>query len=142
MKHEPRVLCIDNDADTCDWMRVVLWNSITGCTVTTAETGRAAFKLLNSEEFDLCILDYALPDMTGVQLCALLRQMGYDIPVMFFSAMNRPIDRAKAEAVGADEYLSKADDLGRFADTVIGLLKKRPQIYDASTRFGELAKAA
>jgi two-component system, OmpR family, copper resistance phosphate regulon response regulator CusR len=140
--HAPRILCIDNDPDICNWMRNVLWSSIAGCVVECAETGRTGFDLLNDQEFDLCILDYALPDMTGVQLCGLMRQMGCNVPIMFFSAMSRPIDKARAEAAGADEYICRPDDLNIFADKAIDLLSRRPRIYDAGRRFSNLAKAA
>ena len=98
--------------------------------------------MLNQRDFDLCILEYALPDMSGVQLCGLLRNMGCDMPVMFFSAMNRSIDVEKAQAAGANEYLIKPDDLDQFAVAVARLLSKRPSVFAANTRLFELPKAA
>lgn len=96
--------------------------------LTTVMTGREAFNIMHKEHFDLCILEYALPDMTGVQLCSLMRHLGSEVPMMFFTAMDRPVDRQKAEAAGADEYLCKPDDLDIFVDAVSYLLNKRRHV--------------
>lgn len=113
-----RILCIDNDSRSRDWIKIVLKGSKVECNITTVTTGREAFSLLNREKFDLCILEYSLPDMSGVQLCSLIRRMGSDVPMLFFSAMNSPIHKANARAAGATEYLVKPGDLAVFAATV------------------------
>jgi len=110
--------------------------------VVTVPSGRDAFKLLSKEMFDLCILEYPLPDMTGVQLCSLMRQTGSGVPVMFLTAMNRPIDREKAMTSGADDYLCKPDDLDMFVPAVNRLLKKRRPIYVQAPPKMELSRAA
>lgn len=122
---DTRILCVDDDTHTCDWIRIVLRNSKLNTTIRKASDGQHAIELLAKEPFDLCILDYALPDMTGVQLCGRLRQIGFHVPIMFFSAMNRPIDREKAFAAGATAYLGKPDDLANFAAAVSRLLQRR-----------------
>lgn len=136
-----RILCIDDDAKTSSWIKIMLKASKVGAEVVTVGTGREAFIRLNQEDFDLCILEYALPDMTGVQLTSLLRQMGSSVPLLFFTAMNRPIDRERAMAAGADEYLCKPDDLDLFVDAVKNLLRRRPDFADTA-RFIDLPRAA
>lgn len=120
-----RILCVDDDTHTCDWIRIVLRNSKVNSTIRIVSDGQHAIELLAKEPYDLCILDYALPDMTGVELCSRLRQIGINVPIMFFSAMNRPIDREKAFAAGATAYLGKPDDLSNFAASVSRLLRHR-----------------
>ncbi|SRR5258706_2215722 len=137
-----RILCIDDDANTCNWIRIMLRGSKVNASITTVETGREAFDLVSSKDFDLCILEYALPDMTGVQLCSLIRQMGSDVPMMFFTAMNRPIDRQRAFASGADAYLCKPDDLDRFVSSVIRLLEGQTPVHLPFRKFSNIPKAA
>ncbi len=139
---DAHILCVDDDTSTINWIRIVLNGSKIGGSITSVKTGREAFTLLNQRGFDLCIVEYALPDMSGVQLCSLVRHMGCDVPFMFFSAMNRPIDIEKARAAGADEYLSKPDDLDQFAMTVARLLSRGRSIYTLNTRLTEWPKAA
>ena len=109
--------------------------------VTSVCTGREAAELLAKEGFDLCILEYALPDMTGAQLCAEVRERGLHTPMMFFTAMNRSIDREKAFAAGATEYLVKPDDLEIFVDEVVRLLNGRRPLY-AVNQTWKFARAA
>ncbi|MBV9216907.1 MAG: response regulator [Acidobacteria bacterium] len=136
-----RILTIDDDTNTTDWMRVILRASKIKCHLTSVTNGRQAFRLLNSQPFDLCILEYALPDMTGVQFCTLMRQMGCRVPMMFFSAMNRTVDREKAAAAGANAYLAKPEDLAIFSETVARLLNgANPGVF--SPRAVPLAQAA
>ena len=137
-----RILCIDDDTNTVDWIRIVLRAAKIGAGVTAVSTAREAFSLLNRENFDLCILEYALPDMSGVQLCSLTRQMGSTVPMMFFSAMNRPIDLEKARLAGAIEYLSKPEDLDVLVSTVAKLLSKRRPIYSERIRRETWPRAA
>jgi DNA-binding response OmpR family regulator len=137
-----RILCVDEDLYSSEWVKQSLKAASVSAAVTTAASGRDAFKLLNREVFDLCILEYPLPDMTGVQLCSLLRQTGSGIPVMFLTAMNRPVDREKAAASGADDYLCKPDDLDMFVPAVNRLLKKRRPIYVQTARRLDMSKAA
>lgn len=142
MSDHSHILCIDDDTSTSDWVRMVLQNSHLNCVLRSVGTGEGAFQLLTSEEFDLCITEYALPDMTGVQLSTRLRQSGCNVPIMFFTPMNRAIDREKAVLAGADEYLSKPDDLEIFGVAASRLLKRRRPIYVRPVELSKFAIAA
>ncbi len=137
-----RILCVDDDTHSCEWISIMLRGSGVKASVVTVASGREAFFKLESEAFDLCILEYALPDMTGSQLCKLMRQRGCNVPMMFFSAMNRPIDRQNAFNAGATEYLAKPDDLEIFVDAAVRLLYKRRAIYAVEQKMQEYARAA
>lgn len=126
---QSRILCVDNDPTTSDWIKKELRTSNVTSSVTTVDGGRPALKLLYREAFDLCVVDYALPDMTGAQLCLLMRQIGYSVPIMIFTALNRRIDRDKATAAGANEYLCKPDDMDIFVNAAKRLLRMRRIIY-------------
>ena len=137
-----RILCIDDDTNTSDWIKIVLRGAKVGCSVVTVANGFDAVRQLNGGGFDLCILEYALEDMTGVQLCALIRQLGMDVPVMFFTALSRPVDKRRAFAAGANEYLCKPDDLNIFPDAVVGLINRNRTTYPEHLSFSTLARAA
>lgn len=126
---QSRILFVDNDPQSSDWIGMMLRGGKIDAIVVRVNTGLEALRWLGDEEFDLCILDYALPDMTGVQLCSLMRQLRYAVPVMFFTALDRPVDRQQAAEAGASDFLSKPDDLDIFADATAHLLKKRRKIF-------------
>ncbi|MGE3466358.1 MAG: response regulator transcription factor [Pyrinomonadaceae bacterium] len=133
---------MDNDIHTCEWIRHVLAIRGIDCRLKTIGTGRAAFEEMVRNDYDLLIVEYALPDMTGVQLCSLLREISIETPVLFFTAMNRPIDRQKATEAGADEYLSKPDDLDIFTEAVGDLLQAHPRNHALTHSRPTLARAA
>lgn len=137
-----RILFVDDDEAMSAWIRDQLRRSRVSAEVTATGTGRNAFNLLNDREFDLCVMEYALPDMTGVQLCALLRHMGFRIPLIFLSAMNRPIDRQKAIDAGASEYLCKPDDLGRVAGRISSHLTISRLAFGLDTAGSAIPRAA
>jgi two-component system, OmpR family, response regulator PrrA len=122
---EPKVLCVDSDSRTCEWVRKVLTEAAITRSVTTIPTGQEAIRTLKREPHDIVVTEYALPDMTGVELCFSVREQAPEVPIMFFSALNRPVDRELAITAGADEYLVKPNDLDIFVDTVNHLLRLR-----------------
>ncbi len=137
-----RVLCIDQDISSLEWIEQTLTSHGVVSSVSAVRSGRQAFDLLVNGHFDLCITEYALPDMTGVQLCALVRQIGCDVPVVLFTAMNRPVDRENAARVGASEFLAKPDDMDIFPNAVAHMLGRRRSVYAPSFQRTQLAKAA
>jgi DNA-binding response OmpR family regulator len=92
--------------------------------VKSASTATEARALLRTESFDLYILDYRLPDMTGIDLCSRIRQTDKQTPIMFFSAMARDVDRKSGIMAGATDYLVKPHDLDRLTKTVKLLVDK------------------
>jgi DNA-binding response OmpR family regulator len=117
-----RILCVDDDKDTCEMLSLMLKMADYSCAVKSAASAQEALNYLESESFDLYLLDYRLPDMTGIDLCSRIRQTDKQTPIMFFSAMARDIDRKTAIIAGANEYLVKPNDLERFTETVGQLL--------------------
>lgn len=124
----PHILCVDDDDDFCELISLMLSLEDDSYAVTAVSTAREALALTESQSFDLYILDYALPEMTGVELCRKIRQTDSQTPILFYSAMAREIDRKKALAAGATEYLVKPNDLERLTETVKRHLNKRVAI--------------
>lgn len=86
--------------------------------VTGVETGEEAIELLKSETFDLFILDYTLPQLTGVELCRCIRETNSKTPIIFFTGVAHLRDRQAAIKAGADEYLVKSDGSVKLLETV------------------------
>jgi CheY-like chemotaxis protein len=136
----PRILCIDADAYAADLIMERLRNSDIEWEITCVSTGRDAFQRLTNEDFDLCVLEYALPDMNGAQLCSLMQYMGSEVPMLFFTPICGPRDRQYAEAAGAAAFLSKPHDVGMFVETATRLLVQK-RLLSRKAR-SEWAKAA
>src|SRR5436309_948416 len=70
-------------------------------------TGEGAFYRLNTESFDLVLLDLTLPGRDGLQILSTLRERGDRTPVLILTARDSLEDRVLGLDSGADDYLVK-----------------------------------
>jgi len=75
--------------------------------VTLAHTGEEGFFQINSQTFDLVILDLMLPGRDGLEVLTTLRKRGFETPVLVLTARDAVEDRVRGLDSGADEYLIK-----------------------------------
>ncbi len=93
-----------------------------GFTVTTADTGRKAIKLLKNG-FDLIILDLMLPDIQGEEICESVRNDS-DIPILMLTAKSDEEDRIRGLGMGADDYVVKPFSPREVVARVKALLRR------------------
>ena len=113
-----RVLCVEDDRDTCDVLRFVM----TDYDFTAVHSVAAAEKLIDETDFDLYVLDNWLPDGSGVELCEKIRSSGRRSPILFTSAIGQRQDIDVAMKAGADRYLVKPYEPETLLQTVKELL--------------------
>ena len=77
-----------------------------GIATTHKLLGSDAITQLKQEQVDFVILDVGLPDMTGFDVCKLIRAES-NIPILFLTARNHEIDRIVGLEIGADDYVTK-----------------------------------
>ena len=96
-----------------------------GYHVTTLNEGATVVQVIQDSEpaFDLLILDIMLPGMSGYSICQMVREAGYDTPILLLSARTLPEDRARGFDVGANQYLTKPFDLDELLSRTKNLLK-------------------
>jgi DNA-binding response OmpR family regulator len=78
-----------------------------GYAAQTAGDGRTGLSRALSEDFDLLILDWMLPDRSGVQIVRGLRAAEIRVPILMLTARDQIEDRVEGLDAGADDYLSK-----------------------------------
>lgn len=98
-----RILCVEDDRDTCELLSILF----SEYDVVFAGSLREAFSLLESEHFDLYVLDNWLPDGSGIEVCRKIHELKPDMPIIFTSAVGQKSEIKKALAAGAREYLVK-----------------------------------
>lgn len=76
-------------------------------TVDLAHTGEEGFYLVETEPFDLVLLDVTLPGRSGIEILAAMRQRGFKTPVLMLTARDTVQDRVLGLDSGADDYLVK-----------------------------------
>ncbi|MGF1727722.1 response regulator [Photobacterium nomapromontoriensis] len=80
-----------------------------GYRVITAENGHQAISLVESHQPALMLLDIMMPEMSGYEVCELLRQRYslLDLPIIMLSALGQVQDRIRGFESGANDYLTK-----------------------------------
>jgi CheY-like chemotaxis protein len=100
---EKHILCVEDDPDICSLVSAVL----KGHKVTSAYSMADAVKRATAERFNLYLLDYHLPDGTGLELCLMLRTFDRDTPILFATSTST-ITEAQVITAGAQGLVRKA----------------------------------
>ena len=99
----------------------------------------AARRFLDSETFDLALLDIVLPGESGLDLLKWMRASGKDLPVMMLTARDAVTDRVLGLDSGADDYLPKPFAMEEFLSRVRSLLRRRGDQRAATWLVGDLS---
>src|SRR5919202_803034 len=100
-----RILIVEDEAKLARLIARVLREE--GYAAETTEDGRSGFARALEEDFDLLILDWMLPDRSGVQIVRGLRAAEIGVPVLMLTARDQVEDRVEGLDAGADDYLAK-----------------------------------
>lgn len=119
-----KILLADDEAA----LRFLLTETLAdeGYDITEAEDGQEALTHLQAERYDLIILDYMMPERTGVEVCEWLRaneNPNRQAPVILLTAKALEKDRERAKAAGVTQYIVKPFSPLQLVDTVELLIR-------------------
>lgn len=80
-----------------------------GYLVSEASDGEEAMMLVEEEEYDLVLLDWMLPALSGIEICRRMKRhrRTKDVPVIMLSARAEDVDKVRGLDTGADDYIAK-----------------------------------
>lgn len=78
-----------------------------GYKITCATDGLKGFELIQKEKFDLILLDWMLPKMTGLELCKAVRLKDNNSPIIFLTAKDTIQETIEGLKAGANDYIKK-----------------------------------
>ena len=107
MNAQKRVLVVDDEVHILHVLSLKLRNA--GYEVSTAQDGREALALAQTENPDLLITDYQMPHLSGLELCRRLRQMQStrNIPAIMLTARGFAVEQEALTAAGVTACLNK-----------------------------------
>jgi two-component system response regulator RegX3 len=101
-----RIALVEDDLDQAEVLKA--WLLPLEGSVTHFELGEPLLRELKHEHFDLFLLDWQLPDISGIELVKWIRQhMDWSVPVIFLTIRNSEEDIVTALEAGADDYIAK-----------------------------------
>lgn len=124
-----RVLAVDDHAEVLDLVVRALERD--GHRVHAARDVAGARDALRAEPVDVVVLDLALPDGTGVDLCRELRREGSRVPILLLTAHGEVAQRVRGLDAGADDFLAKPFAVAELRARVRALGRRGP--LDRST---------
>jgi len=117
-----RILVAEDDAILADGVTRTLRQS--GYAVDWVNNGAEADSALDTDHFDLLILDIGLPKVSGLDVLKRLRARDSRLPVLILTALDGVHDRVRGLDAGADDYLAKPFDLSELEARVRALVRR------------------
>jgi len=126
-----RVLIVEDE-------KLIRWSlrqklSARGYQVTDVENGKAAFEAMNAGVYDLILLDYKLPDTTGLDILRKVRETDGDVVVIMMTAYSSIESAVDAIKLGAYDYITKPFDMDhvlRTADKALETTTLRREVRE------------
>jgi DNA-binding response OmpR family regulator len=118
------ILLVEDDVRQLEPLHAAL--SAVGHIVDAVEDGDTAQWLITRKEYDLLILDWMLPNVSGVTLCHEYRKAGKTAPVLMLTAKDTTDDKVTGLDAGADDYLVKPVDVIELLARVRALGRRSP----------------
>lgn len=117
-----RILVAEDDAILADGVIRALRQS--GFAVDWVQNGQEADAALETDQFDLLILDLGLPKRSGLEVLRHLRGRDSRLPVLILTALDGVNDRVRGLDAGADDYLAKPFQLAELEARVRALTRR------------------
>lgn len=132
---KPVVLVVDDEPQILRVMRASL--PIRGYEVLTASSGEEALNQLSKQVPDLVILDLAMPEMSGLEVCRRVREFS-SVPIIVLSAKGSESDKVSALDLGADDYVTKPFGMDELLARSRAVLRRLSTTTDRVVSVGDV----
>ncbi|MFT6501209.1 MAG: two-component system alkaline phosphatase synthesis response regulator PhoP [Crocinitomicaceae bacterium] len=130
----PKICVVEDENSIAEMVRFNL--EMESYEVELIQDGAEALELFKRDfDFDLIILDVMLPNVSGVDLCRLIRQTS-QVPILFLSAKGTTADRIEGLKAGGNDYLPKPFDLEELLLRIAVLLNTIPKSTEEIVTIG------
>jgi DNA-binding response OmpR family regulator len=131
-----RILLVEDDPQLGDGLTVGLRQA--GFAVDWVKDGAMAAHALETEAFDLVVLDLGLPRLSGMDLLKRIRGNGQSLSVLILTARDATADKIAGLDAGADDYLVKPIDLDELAARIRAVARRAAGRAQPVLSHGEL----
>jgi DNA-binding response OmpR family regulator len=131
-----RVLVAEDD----DGLRSVLERGLreNGYAVDVTVDGQQALRYLDTYDYEVAIIDWRMPRLTGLELIQQLRRRGSSLPVLMLTARDTASDRVTGLDEGADDYLIKPFDFAELLARVRALQRRGEAMQSLLIKVGDV----
>ncbi len=116
---------------------------IEGFRVDVAQDGEVGLKKILDNNYDLIVLDVMLPNLSGFDICKIVRKKGIDTPIILLTARGEEIDKVLGLELGADDYVTKPFSIRELIARIKAVLRRieksnEPSAKDKFVNIGKL----
>src|SRR5258705_1355770 len=137
---EPAVLVVEDESALSTLLRYNLERE--GYRVFEARDGEEALILADEVKPDLVVLDWMLPQLSGLEICRRLRGRGdmRNVPIIMLTARGEETDRIRGLDTGADDYIVKPFSMTEFLARLRAVMRRvRPSLVEDIVTVGEIS---
>ncbi len=116
-----KILVVEDDKALLDVLQYNLKKE--GYTVLTATNGNQALEMARNEKPQLVILDIMLPELSGYEICRILRK-DMTMPILMLTAKVEEVDKIIGLEIGADDYMTKPFSMRELLARIRAMLRR------------------
>lgn len=119
-----KIIVVEDEASLAELIKYNLESE--GYDVTHAADGEEAELMMAEQSFDLAILDWMIPKVSGIELCRRLRKRTdtSNLPILLLTARGEEADRVRGLTTGADDYVTKPFSVQELMARIKALLRR------------------
>jgi DNA-binding response OmpR family regulator len=129
------ILVVDDEPTLRETLAEAL--EMDGFRVLTAADGREALSRFREHQPDLVVLDLMLPELSGIEVCRIIRAES-GVPIVMITAKSSELDKVVGLELGADDYVTKPFSLRELTARIRSLLRRTEQLGEAPAALIEL----
>ena len=136
-----KIVLVEDEEKISDMVRDYLERE--GMRVFAAGEGEVGLELIKDNRPDLVLLDIMLPDMSGLEICSILRHE-MNVPVILLTARSQETDRVVGLELGADDYIVKPFSLAELSARIRAVMRRvkdredKPKEMSSTIKRGNL----
>jgi DNA-binding response OmpR family regulator len=119
------ILVVEDDATLRETLVDAL--EVEGFRVIAAADGRAALVRFRADKPDLVLLDLMLPELSGIEVCRIIRAES-GVPIVMLTAKDSELDKVVGLELGADDYVTKPFSLRELSARIRALFRRSEQV--------------
>lgn len=132
-----KVLLADDDRSLLE--SVSAWLEHQKWTVDQASGGAKAREYMTQIQYDVLVVDWSMPEITGIELCQWHRSCGGLTPILILSGKDAVTDKERGLDSGADDYLTKPFEMRELTARLNTLLRRTTAILGSGAKIGPIS---
>jgi len=128
-----KILVVEDEAGIARILQLELEHE--GYEVGLASDGKQGYEMINTDEYQLVLLDVMLPKMSGIEVLRQVRQSGNLIPIILLTARDTVPDKVSGFEHGANDYITKpfaVEELLARVRNILRIFQQKPKDVEGS----------